>query len=145
MQLSFGLAAAPKDGVAVINFGISRTNFGPLPLPLELPGTATAPSKACTLYNDIVFGLPVFTNSTGGATLNIALPATPEMNGFSLYVQALAADAAANAFGLVLSNQQAFQWVAPYGKVPVGHVSANGTLNADGTVWANNGLIVKFE
>ena len=144
-QLSFTLASAPKSGVAVINFGASRTAFGALPLPLELPGTANAPSKACTLYNDILFGLPAFTTSAGAATVNLAAPATPDMNGFSLHIQALTPDAQANAFGLVFSNQQSFHWVAPYGKVPVGQVSANGTLNADGTVGANAGLIVKFE
>ena len=42
--------------------------------------------------------------AAGAATWSIVMPATPSLAGFGLYFQGLVPDAAANAFGLVLTN-----------------------------------------
>jgi hypothetical protein len=149
MQFNYLGASLPPSSVVFLNFGVSTTSFSGLPLPFELPGSASAPSGACTVYHDIVGQLPVFTTASGslvGGT-NLAITVGPALHGASLFSQVMALDSTANAFGVVTSNAVQHHIVAPLptGTVGVGMVDRIGSSLPTGTVTANRGAVVRFD
>jgi hypothetical protein len=134
---------ALDSGLVITAVGTSNTNWSGIPLPFLIPGSDTAPSGACNLYND-VFLLQVTVASTAGATTtDVPVPATPALHGLVVRSQNWCIDAMANPIGVVTSNAVIHQWLAPYGLQPVSRVYLSG-LGATGALGANNGLVTQF-
>lgn len=143
-NFSYNGGRAPKNSLAFILVGISRTSYGGIPLPFELPSTNGAASGVCNLYVAPILTLPSFTDASGNFTLNLGTNLAPEMNGVSIFGQALAPDAAANPLGLGSSNLVEHHILSPWTAVPVGRVYAS-NLGATGSVSNTNGLVVRFD
>jgi hypothetical protein len=144
MTLALNGSSLPPTTLGLLGLGDSTTQWAGLTLPFELPGTATAPSGPCSLLSSMLITLPQFTNNNGGFSASVSYVPHPSMRGRNFYFQMVAPDAAANAFGLVLSNSVRFHPYAPWTTVPIGSVDAV-TLGGTGTVRANSGQIVAFE
>lgn len=144
MGFAYSGTSLPVSQLAVLTLGASVTNWGPLVLPIELPGTASAPSGACTVYADVALTVPQFTSSSGSLNATIAFPAHPSLRGRDVYSQVIVPESAANAFGLVLSNAVQFHPYAPWTTVPIGTVTGAG-FGATGTARANFGQVVRFD
>jgi hypothetical protein len=125
--------------------GISRKTFGPIPLPLLFPGSATDVTGPCNLYVSVDFVIPLATDSSGRATLNFPIPADPAFAGFTLNGQWLVPDTGAgNMFGLIASDGVQWNWVAPYTMAPVSTVYATNTLSQTGSLSSNHGLVAQL-
>jgi hypothetical protein len=130
--------------LAYMTIGVTDETLGAIPLPFELPGTATSPSGACNVYNDILITIPTLANASGQTTTNLGVGVNPSFNGLNVYSQLISADAAANNWGLVLSNGVQFQIVAPFATGRIGEVYNNSSTGPTGTVRANGGMITMF-
>lgn len=144
MTLALNGHGLPQTALGVLALGDSRTQWGALTLPFELPGTASAPSGSCYVLNSMVVTLPQFTTATGTMTASLGYRPHPSMRGRDFYLQMVAPDAAANAWGLVTTNGMEFHPWAPWTSVPIGTVEAT-NLGATGTVRRNHGQIVRFD
>lgn len=102
------LSASNLTGTAPgsIVLGTSRTNWGPLPLPLLLPGTTGFPSGSCNVYSDWVVDLPGTSTAAGGLSQVLPLALGPTTLGVTVYHYGFSLDAAANALGLVTSSSR---------------------------------------
>jgi hypothetical protein len=145
VQLNYSGSSMPRSALAYLMLGFSRTNWGPLPLPFELPGTAASPSGPCTAYvsGDII--VPVLTTATGtfSQTLQVNNIDT-NLHGLNLYSEAVGIDQAANNWGIVASNATQHHIVAPWNVMPVGNVYLQNSNGALGTAQPRAGYIVKF-
>ncbi len=135
----------PANGVVSALLGGSNSTVGGLPLPIELPGTRSAPSGACTLYNDILVQIPALTDPSGNLTLNLGLPVIPYFNGLSIFCQIVAPDQTANGWHFVLTNQVEHHITAPYTTIKSGIVYADGSVGPTGTVLASQGYVMKLD
>jgi hypothetical protein len=98
-DLNLGLAA--KNSAVLLFLGGSNTQYGALPLPLDLTGVGAA---GCTLYTSLDILYPTLSDGLGNATVSIAVPSDPLLENGVFYSQALILDAQANQFGLVLTR-----------------------------------------
>jgi len=144
MTLSFTGSYLPPATVAALTIGDSATQWGPFPLPFELPGTATAPSGPCTVMNSVLLVFPQLVDAMGGLSATLGYAPHPSMRGRNLYTQLVAPAPTANSWGLVLSNGVEFHPAAPWTAVPIGLVELAG-LGGVGNATANSGQIVRFE
>jgi N-formylglutamate amidohydrolase len=85
---------------SVFYFGFSRSQFGGVPLPLDLKFLG-APS--CLLLQDALLMAPVGL-FLGKGSLNIVIPANPSLRGLRAYSQVMVLDKSANTAGLAVSN-----------------------------------------
>lgn len=144
ITLSYSGNYMPKNSLIYLMIGASDTAFGSLTLPFLLPNTTTAPSGPCNVYCDWLVGVPSLTNANGAISQNLGAPVTTAMNGVFIYTQAVAPDAAANSWGVALSDMVEHQIVAPWTALPVGNVYLDGAAGATGTVRGGAGYITKF-
>jgi hypothetical protein len=144
VAFAYSGSSLPQSQLATLTLGDSASTWGPLTLPIELPGTATAPSGACTVYNSVLLTIPQFTSATGTLSATVAFPAHPSLRGRNLYSQLLVPELTANAYGFVLTNAVQFHPYAPWTTVPIGTVSGAG-FGATGTARASFGQVVRFE
>jgi hypothetical protein len=121
---------ALASGVIITAVGTNNANWGPIPLPFEIPGSATAPSGACNLYNDVILLQVTVASTTGASTTNVPVPATIDLHGLVARSQNWCLDAAANPLGVVTSNAVLHQWVAPFGTQPACRIYLSGSLGA---------------
>ena len=137
----------PKSSLVFFFLGLSKTNFGGLPLPFELPTTKSGSSGACNLYTDILLLFPMFTDGNGYASQKVPFTGlTMDFHGATLYCQAMGPDPKANGLGVITSDARAIQFMGPYKAVPVGGVDSPGNVYATtGTVRANYGYVVRFD
>jgi hypothetical protein len=136
----------PASTVAYLSLGTSATQWGTLPLPFPLPGTATAPSGLCTIYNDSLATLPVLISASGTLNQNLVLTGVDRYyHGLSVFTQAVALDQSANSWGLVLSNGSQHQVLAPWTAHPVGNVYLTGSAGPNGTAQPGDGYVVRFD
>ncbi len=91
------VTSAPSPLLAVVWLGASRTNWGVLPLPLDLTG---AGMSGCSLLASPDILLPV----AGKGRVALAIPAQTSLIGAMIHHQAFVADPPVNALGLVTSN-----------------------------------------
>jgi len=145
VTLSYNGSRLPPSSVILLGVGANKESLGGVPLPLELPGTASAPSGACRIYNDFIVTVPALTTATGSTTLNLPIAVIAAYNGLTAYAQFIAVDAAANNFGVVLTNQVTHHLVAPYTSVPAGWVYSNNTTGPAGTARPNEVPVVQLE
>lgn len=143
VTLTYSGQRMPPSTLISMVIGTDKTNIAGLPLPLQLPGTATAPSGPCTIYTNVLLAVPALTNANGSMTFNLGFGVNPFFNGLHVYAQAAALDPVANPLGLVLSNAEVHNLVAPYGKPPIGTVSTN-SASPTGTARPNQGYVVKI-
>jgi hypothetical protein len=94
----------------------------PLSTPFVLPGTATAPSGECSAAID--WALSVAVPTTAAGTCEQVYANVPVTNGMSVFSQLLALDAAANQWGMVLSNGMQTHVLAPFPSPQFGIVQA---------------------
>jgi hypothetical protein len=136
----------PPGATVLMAFGVDAKNAGGLPLPFVLPGTATAPSGACTMYTDYVATAPVQADALGAFSATYGVNVKNATNGTSIFAQAIALDAGANGYGLVLSNLAQHNIIRPTSSfLPIAHVYLNGSLGPLGTVAHWQGLVVQLE
>lgn len=144
-SLGYHGTSMPASGLVTLLLGGSRTTFGGLQLPFELPTTASGTSGPCSIYNDVLITIPALTTATGTLTLHVGFTATPVLNGVSLFGQVLTLDAAANPWGMVTSNGVQHEILAPYGAIPIGTVNSDNTIGPTGVPLPNQGYVMKFE
>jgi hypothetical protein len=136
----------PKNAMISLNLGYSWKDWGGLTLPYELPGTGTAPSGPCTIYNEGLVILPALTTATGTFQYTVQLNGMHhEYNGLSVFTQAVALDQAANAWGVVTSNSVQHHIVAAWNMTAVGYAYLQGGNGPIGTAVPNAGFVVKFD
>ncbi len=93
------------DAVALrpcwLSIGASKTSWGGIPLPLPLDG---AGMPGCVVLASPDLSLALATDAAGALEVPLMVPADARFLGASIHLQAWIADAAANAFGLVVTN-----------------------------------------
>ena len=95
------LGDLPATPLVFVAAGLSGSQSGGVPLPIDLSSLGM---PGCAQFVGDLGLLQAAPAVAGAATWSIAMPATPSLAGFGLYFQGLVPDAAANAFGLVLTN-----------------------------------------
>jgi hypothetical protein len=137
----------PVNSVVILSTGTSNTNFAGLPLPFELPGSATSPSGPCTIYNDSLLQLPVFTTASGTLATNTSLTLNihRSMNGASLFTQLIAIDPPANPFGVTTSNSVQLHLSAPFTNNSLSRIWVSGNLVPTGRVDVGYGAVTRFD
>lgn len=135
---------APVNAPSFHIVGTSLTTWGSIPLPFELPGTASAPSGSCFVHTDIALTLGANASATGALTSSVPVPAQPYLNGATVYSQWASLDPAANSFGVVSSPVVGHNWVAPTPVPPLVRVFLSGSLAANGNLGPNTGLVTRF-
>jgi hypothetical protein len=125
------------NGPVLFMRGFSRLNWGGIPLPFEIPGSANAPSGACFLYTDVWVITPSVASASGSVTNPFTVPATPDLNGLTVFTQAWGLDAPANPIGITTSNLVMHNFLAPYGAPPISRIYASGSLNPTGILNVN--------
>lgn len=100
-SLVLELGALPPTPLAFVAAGLSDTQSGGVPLPLDLSSLGM---PGCAQFVGDLGLLQAAPAAGGAATWSIAMPATPSVVGFEVFFQGLVPDAAANASGLVLTN-----------------------------------------
>lgn len=144
VRMTMGGTNGPASAPAAVMVGLSNVALGALPLPFVLPGSTTAPSGPCTIYNDALLTVPLATNSNGSAATILDLAISPALHGGMLFNQLIAMDLPANPMGLVTSSARVRQVVAPYAPVVVGRVESIGTTGPNGIASPNLGTITRF-
>ena len=139
-----GYNLAPNSLVTV-GIGISDQVYAGLPLPAALPGTSSAPSGTCTIYNDYLLQIPALSDANGQMNLNLGSTASPAQNGVNLYAQLITLSAGANAYGLSMSNGVQHQIVAPYAAPTTATIYADGTLGPTGTLLKGQSYVMRFD
>jgi len=91
----------PATPLVFVAAGLSRTQNGGVPLPLEL---SVLGMPGCAQFVGELGLLQAAPAAAGAATWSLQLPSTAALAGLELYFQGLVPDAAANAFGLILTN-----------------------------------------
>jgi len=133
------------NGAIFWALGFDRVSWNGNPLPIVVPGSAGAPSGACSLLLDIAVTQFAIASAAGAAQLNLAFHMQPGLHGARFYEQVLGLDLPANPFGVTASNLVVHQIVAPYPfPLPVCRVSAAGSLAATGNVDTSGCLITRF-
>lgn len=133
------------SSVAIWVFGLDTTQWNGTALPLDVPGSASAPSGTCTLRTDLV-DLRVTSTGTGTHSLGVQAPANPLLHGATVYMQAVGIDPGANALGFTISNLAMQQLCAPYpAPLPVGTVQLAGSLGATGFVVNQVAVVTRFD
>ncbi len=96
------LSQARKSSVGVLLFGLSKTRWGSVPLPLDLGFVG---AKGCNLYVsfDLILGA-VSTGLSGGGTLVLPTPNDRALLGKVFHNQWFVLDRPANGLGLVFTN-----------------------------------------
>lgn len=135
----------PANALITLLIGAQDKNFGGIPLPYELPGTNGFPSGKCFLYLDPLLTVPQLTNAQGQLNANLGVGVNTSNNGNFLFVQAVAIDTQANAFGLVLGNMVQTQVLAPFTNLPISQVYLQGGIGAVGTLSKNIGYVIKVD
>lgn len=79
-----GVALSP----GILSFGSSRSNFGGIPLPLDL-GFLFPVLAGCGLESDFYFSIAFFSDAQGGASIAAPIPVDPTLAGATFYNQAL--------------------------------------------------------
>jgi hypothetical protein len=132
------------NGIVAFAYGTDRTQWNGLPLPLDVPGSAAAPSGTCTLHTDIAIANVALASATGTAASVLSFPAAPALHGVTINTQIVGLDAAANPFGFTTSNLLVQQLVAPYA-IPLGacRIYVAGSLGATGST-SVAALVTKF-
>ncbi len=88
---------------ATLSMGLSNTQLGTLPLPLDLGVLGAA---GCVLTNDMTLLVPTTTNvdATGSVALSFPVPNAPQLSGAMFYTQYLFLQPGATPLGLFTSN-----------------------------------------
>ena len=94
------IALVPLNAAVIVSFGLSRTQWGPLALPLDLTNVGM---PGCTLYASVEASLLLFA-AGNGAALTFPIPNHQALVGLAFYNQAFVLDPAANAAGFTASN-----------------------------------------
>lgn len=98
------LRRGPAQGVAILCFGLSRTSWNSLPLPLPLDALG---ASGCNLYVSIDLSLGLGIDGRGEARIAWPVPFRADWIGAELNLQALVLDPAANTLGLTTSEGEA--------------------------------------
>lgn len=143
----FAGSRLPPSSVVALSTGVSTASMNGLPLPFVLPGSGSAPSGPCTIYNDSLLQLPVFTTASGtlATNTNLSFPLRPSMNGASIYTQVIAAAPQANPWGVATTNAVQLHLTAPFTNDAVSRVWVGGSLSATGRVDLRYGAVVRFD
>lgn len=145
LRLNFSLGARNllPNQLSVAILGLSNTSYAGLPLPLLLPGSATAPSGPCFLAASLDLEFPGLSNASGVFSFASSMPLAANANGRRFFLQTASLAPTANPTGVVTSDAAYIQVLAPFGPVPVGTVSLPGQIGATGRVVPNYGLVVE--
>ena len=141
-KLEFMTASFSKQYPAIVAWGFSNKQFGPIKLPFDLK-TLGAPGNFLNVSIDLAFPL-IMRIGRGGFEARAALPIPndPIVRGLTLYTQGIFVDTAANQLGLVFSEGLAMTISSgPFGQL-LGHWDSN---SATGSMSRNTGLVVQFD
>ncbi|MCB9890075.1 MAG: hypothetical protein H6833_00325 [Planctomycetes bacterium] len=130
------------NGLAIGAIGFNRDNFGPIPLPLLIPGSATAYSGPCSFYTTLDLLFATATSSTGAGNISIPIPADINYGGIKLFVQMMSVDdATPAAIKFITTNGAVLQYVPPYTAPAVSRVIASSSLAPTGSLQKNYGMV----
>lgn len=146
VSLGYRGLGCPANGLVSLLLGVNNQALtSGAPLPIALPGTASAPSGLCSLYVDPLVAVPGLANANGAATYDLGLPVTPAFNGLTVYGQLALPSAGANRYDLATTNAVAHNVIAPFTAPPVGSVIATDSRGPQGTATANQGLVLRID
>ncbi len=132
------------SGVATVSpllltLGDSSTLWGAIPLPFDLTGL-NAPG--CRIFNNILATIPSATNSSGSASIPLAIPNLPGLGGATFLAQAVIVDGTFNGLGLITSNSRSLKIA---GGPDITRIYAIGSPGGgSGTIGVNYGMAVGF-
>jgi len=95
------VTSCPANAAVIMMTGLSSTVWSGVPLPFDLTPLG---APGCTLNIDPLVLDVALADGAGRAEFNLALPGDPAARGFFLWEQAVVQNAAANTFGVQLSN-----------------------------------------
>jgi hypothetical protein len=98
---NFNVRNGRGSSFAILQLGLSNTQWGLLPLPFDL---GLVGAQGCTLYNEPLLSFVQPTSASGTAKVGFRHPSTRDFIGLRLYTQFVVLDAAANQLGLTYSN-----------------------------------------
>jgi hypothetical protein len=99
-DLTFEVRSVPQTAPLTLVVGASNTQWGTLPLPLDL---SVIGMTGCVLRASVDVPVPM-TNTNGLGTLTLTVPNLSFMIGQRFFAQALVVDPGANPFGATLAN-----------------------------------------
>lgn len=144
-QVGISATHLQPGSIAIWVFGLSTTQWNGGPLPIDGPGSATAPSGTCTLRTDMVDLRVTSVGPLGSHGFGLPVAADPALHGATVYMQAVGIDPAANPMGFTISNLAIQQICAPYPTpFPVGTVQLSGSLGPTGFVVNSTSLVTRF-
>lgn len=100
-SMTFVVREALPDSAAVMVYGLSRTEWNGIALPIDLTPWGGA---GCRLYTDWFVQTPLFVDSVGQRRLQLSLPASAVLSGTVLHSQVIVADRNANPLGIAVSG-----------------------------------------
>ncbi|HHI79588.1 MAG TPA: hypothetical protein ENK02_06375 [Planctomycetes bacterium] len=114
--LELRLFGGVPNSLLIGTFGISKTKWNGVPLPLDLGFLGLT---GCKIYASEEIMIPVKANTNGGAAIVAKLPADPSLAGVNLYSQWISLDKRVNpSFPLSFSNGIAFRIGKSMGNQP---------------------------
>ncbi len=112
--LEFRLFGGVPNTLLIAAFGVSKTSWNGVPLPLGLDFLGL---KGCKIYASEEILIPIKANTNGGAAIITKLPADKSLAGAKLYSQWISLDKRVNpSFPLSFSNGVAFRLGKSVGK-----------------------------
>lgn len=144
-QVRISASHLQPNSVAIWVFGLSTTQWNGGPLPVDGPGSASAPSGTCTLRTDMVDLRVTSVGAAGAHSFGLPVPPDPALHSATVYMQVVGIDPAANPMGFTISNLAIQQICAPYpAPFPVGNVQLSGSLGPSGFVVTSTSLVTRF-
>ncbi len=105
MKWRIGLYGAPGGTAAILGFGASRTQWGPLPLPFDLGPFGAAGNRLRSSF-DVTLGFLTQGRGAGKGRVKVpvGIPDDPNLVGSSFFTQWIVLDNGANTLGITVSN-----------------------------------------
>lgn len=99
--LSLAVRGVVPGGVCAMVYGLSRTQWNGLSLPIDLTPFG---AFGCKVYTDWFVQTPLAADNAGQGRVDLTVPASPDLSGTVLHTQLFVADPAANRLGLSVSG-----------------------------------------
>ncbi|MEZ5966059.1 MAG: S8 family serine peptidase [Planctomycetota bacterium] len=99
--MSLAVRGVVPDGACVLVYGLSRTSWNGVALPLDL---APLGAFGCKVYTDWFVQTPLGADRAGQQRVDLVVPASAEVSGTVLHTQLFVADPAANPMGVSVSG-----------------------------------------
>lgn len=101
LPFSLALRGGVPDGVGVLVYGLSRTQWNGFALPIDLTPFG---AFGCRVYTDWFVQTPLCVDRVGSKRIDLTVPSAPEISGAVLHTQVFLADPLANQLGICVTG-----------------------------------------